>query len=104
MSLFDEAVEHAKRINPDFDENNVEDLDTMTKAMVLSNLDGEHGKRMYEDYLEKIVEVREREGMKSLIEKRVYNRQQLVEARLRMLQLEKDIAEHRLKVLREFMD
>lgn len=104
MSLFDDVVKEAKKINPDFDENNAEDLDTMTKSFILSNIDTEGGKEMYEDYLKCVVERKEREGMKSLIEKKRYSRQELLDARIKMVQLEKDIAEHKLKVLREFMD
>ena len=51
MSLFDDVVKKAKKINPDFDENNAEDLDMMTKSFVLSQLETEHGKELYESYL-----------------------------------------------------
>lgn len=104
MSLFDDVVKKAKKINPDFDENNAEDLDMMTKSFVLSQLETEHGKELYESYLTQLVEPKERRGMQSIIEKKKYGRHELINARLRMVQLEKDIAEHQLKVIREFMD
>lgn len=104
MSLFDEVVKEAKKINPDFDENNAEDLDIMTKSFVLSQLESKHGKELYESYLTELVEPKERKGMQSIIEKKKYSRHELISARLRMVQLEKDIAEHQLKVIREFMD
>lgn len=104
MSLFDEVVKEAKKINPDFDENNAEDLDIMTKSFVLSQLETEHGKELYENYLTELVEPKERKGMQSIIEKKKYSRHELINARLRMVQLEKDIAEHQLKVIKEFMD
>lgn len=104
MSLFDDVVEAAKKVNPDFDENNSEDLDIMTKSFVLSQLETEHGKELYDNYLVTLVEEKERQNMRSIIEQKKYSRQELISARLRMVQLEKDIAEHQLKVLREFMD
>ena len=104
MSLFDDVVKEAKKINPDFDENNAEDLDIMTKSFVLSQLETEHGKELYESYLTELVEPKERKGMQSIIEQKNYSRHELINARLRMVQLEKDIAEHQLKVIKEFMD
>lgn len=104
MSLFDDVVKAAKQVNPDFDENNSEDLDIMTKSFVLSQLETEHGKELYDNYLVALVEEKERQNMRSIIEQKKYSRQELISARLRMVQLEKDIAEHQLKVIREFMD
>lgn len=104
MSLFDDVVKAAKQVNPDFDENNSEDLDIMTKSFVLSQLETEHGKELYDNYLVTLVEEKERQNMRSIIEQKKYSRQELISARLRMVQLEKDIAEHQLKVIREFMD
>lgn len=104
MSLFDEAVKKAKEINPNFDEDNAEDLDIMTKSFVLSQLETEHGKEIYESYLVKVVETQERHHYQRLFEQKKYGRQELIEARQKMLQLEKDIIERKMKVLREYMD
>lgn len=104
MSLFDEAVKATKEVYPDFDENNSEHLDIMTKSFVLSQLDSEEGEKIYQDYLVNLVEKREREHIKKILEQKKFSRQELIQATLRMAQLEKDIAEHRLKVIREFMD
>lgn len=104
MSFFDEVVKATKEVYPDFDENNSEQLDIMTKSFVLSQLDSKDGERIYQDYLVNLIEKREREHIKKILEQKKFSRQQLIEATLRMAQLEKDIAEHRLKVVREFMD
>lgn len=104
MSLFDDAVEAAKKVNPDFDENNSEDLDIMTKSFVLSQLETKHGKEIYDGYLVKVVEAQERHHYQRLFEQKKYGRQELIEARQKMLQLEKDIIERKMKVLKEFMD
>ncbi len=104
MNLFDEAVKKAKEVNPDFDENNAEDLDVMTKSFVLSQLETKHGKEIYEGYLVKVVEAQERLHYQRLFEQKKYGRQELIDARQKILQLEKDIVERKMKVLKEFMD
>lgn len=103
-SLYEKCVEQAKKNIPDFDENNPEHIDLMIKGFVLSAKNHQEGQFIYDSYLKDLIEDRERATLNKMLSDGKFDRNKLLTARMETLQLEKEIVEHKMKVLREFMD
>jgi len=99
--LFEDAVKKTKDAIPEFDENNPEHLDAMTKAFILSNYEN---KQMRESYLSMVIEESYRRKVNKLIKESILPREKEIDAESKILELEKEIVERKMKVLREFMN
>ena len=99
--LYEEMVKIAKANVDDFDENNPNHLEAMTKAFVLSNYDN---KEMRESFLVEVIENAYRERVKRFLASGKYTRSKEIEAEQKILELDREIVERRAKVLKEFMD
>lgn len=101
MSLFEECVEKAKEINPNFDENNMEHLDIMAKAFVLSN---KKDLNLRQSYLNEVVKESYKLKILNMIAEGKFPREKIIEAELNVQELEKDIIEKKIEAIKECMN
>ena len=99
--LFDELCSELEKANPNFDRNNSEDIDIMTKCFLLSMSDKPIYKEMKEDYMQTVVEGGQKEKLKKMIADRG---QQIVKYELGKLNLEKEILERRIEITKKYLD
>lgn len=99
--LFDTLCEEIEKVNPNFDRNNSEDIDIMTKCFLLSMSEKPIYEEMKKDYMETVVEGGQKEKLKKMIAEKGH---QIVKYELGKLNLEKEILERRIEITKKYLD
>lgn len=95
--ILEKLCEMAEEENPNFDRNNPEDLDKVTKCFVIS----QDNDKITESYLRDVVAEGQKKKMKAKIAE-LGNK--AVEYELKILKLEKDIIEKLIETTKEFLN
>ena len=95
--ILEKLCEIAEQANPDFDRNDVRDLDVLTKSYILSVEDDTLKQR----YLEQCVAKGEELSIMKKIEE---NGPKAAEYEIRVLELEREIIEKRIETVRKFLN
>lgn len=95
--ILEKLCELTEKENPKFDRNNPHDLDAITKTFVVS----QNNKEITKSYLETVVAEQTRLKLKDLIDK---FGQQAIECEMKILELEKQIVEKRIEIVKSFMN
>lgn len=99
--LFEEICGAIKDINPDFDKENPEDLDIMTKCFILSVEETDGGKEIKEDYMKEVVEKGQHYKLDKMIKDKGHT---IVKYELGKLNLEKEILERKIEITKRYLD
>ena len=95
--ILEKLCEMREEENPNFDRNNPEDIDKVTKCFVVS----QDNDKITESYLREVVAEGQKRRMKAKIAE-LGN--ETVEYELKILKLEKDIIEKQIEITKEFLN
>lgn len=98
--LFEKLCSIIEEVIPDFDRNDVKDVDTLTKCFVLSTYDTKHWEQLKKQYLGFICE-EQNNRLDKMIKETGFD---IVKYELRKLSFEKEIIEKRIEITKKLMN
>lgn len=99
--LFEELCKIVEEVDPEFDRNNKQDLDAMTKSFILSMQGQKGGDELKESYFRDIVEKLQKERIEKMIKQKG---QDVLKYELAKLNFEKEILERKIEVAKKFLN